>query len=280
MTSLSRRSLVRGVSVAAPAVLLGDDDPVRAALLDDRGRRGCADPDRVAKLLAKDMVGKHQGRMHGVPSNYNWAKRPRVGRGNHAGKYQALSVWGQIYEDAKGSPARNVRVACKDIGGWILSERTGRWRRVDATKGVFGHNYVEDFAGNAYVPADLRDEPDGSVSSTLGNGYNFHFSPNHARVWIDPDDIDGIVALYSAKVIVDDPAGPDERHLARYLASAGADYWLNKTVGPKAGVTVDDVGIGKARYLDARWKTVTMSTIGIKRLRRTAPPVCLRGRGR
>jgi hypothetical protein len=276
MPQLSRRSLVRGGAAAAPvSLLLGPVAPALAA-----GGSGCADPAVLARLIAKDMVGKHQGRMHGVPRSYNWAEGPRVGRGHRPGKYRAMSVWGSIYEDAKGSPARNVRVACRDIQGWALSRSTGRWRRVVGSREVFGANYVEDFSGNASIPADLRDEPGGAVSATLGNGYNFHFFPNRPRRWIDGADLAGVVTLYSAKVIVDDPDGPDERHLARYLATAGGDYWLDKSVGTEDGVTVDDIGIGKARYLDSTWTTVTMSTIGIRQLSANPPPVCLHGRGR
>ena len=110
MPELSRRHLVRGaagLAGAAPAYLLlgsGIDDAVAAP-------RGCADADDLPLLLARDMIGKHEGRMHGVPRSYNWAKGPRVGRGNRPGRFRAMSVWGSIYEDAKGSPARNVRVA-------------------------------------------------------------------------------------------------------------------------------------------------------------------------
>ena len=278
MPPLSRRNLVRGAAGLAGTVpahlLLGSGpDAVAAA------PRGCADNDDLPLLLARDMLGKHEGRMHGVPRSYNWAKGPRVGRGNRPGRFRAMSVWGSIYEDAKGSPARNVRVACRSIQGWVLSRRTGRWRLVVGSREVFGANYHEDFSGNASVPADLRDEPGGAVSATLGGGYNFHFFPNRPRRWIDPHDIAGVVTLYSAKVVVDDPEGPDERHLARYLASAGGDYWVDKGAGSHNGVTVDDIGIGKARYLGPKWKTVTMSTIGLRKLRDNPPPVCVRGRG-
>ena len=275
MSSLTRRSLVRGVVGAAPAAVLlaHSEGALGAADLPGRTAR-----DDLARVLAKDMLGRHQGRMHGVPRTYNWAKGPRVGRGNHPGRYQAMSVWGQIYEDKDGSPATNVRVACRDIQGWILSKRTGRWRRVVGSRDVFGRNYFEDFSGNASVPADLRSEPGDAVSATLGNGYNFHFFPTRQRKWIDPHDIAGVVTLYSARVVMDDPHGPDERHLARYLASAGGDYWLDRTCGSVNGVTVDDIGIGKARYLGSRWTTITMSTIGHKKLRRSTPPIRLRGR--
>jgi len=226
------------------------------------------------------MSGKHAGRMHGVPPTYNWARHPRVGVGNHPDRhgFTAVSAWGQVYEDLHGSPARNVRVECRDISLWILSKRTGTWRRCNASKAVNGANYVEDYTGNASKPADLRQEAHGAVSATLGGGYNFHFYSTRARAPIDPADIGGLVSLYSARVIMDDPNGVDERHLARYLASAGADYWLDQYVGAGPG-TVADVGIGKARYLTPDWVTLTMSTLPLRRLERHPPPVCLRGRG-
>jgi hypothetical protein len=283
MHPLTRRSLVRGAAVLAPvAALARPQDSTGLPHRYDgaaRGTSGCAPGDQVATLLAHDMLGKHAGRMHGVPLNYNWAKHPRVGAGNHPERYgfHAVSAWGQIYEDADGSPARNVRVACRDISLWLLSRRSGRWRRVNASRAVNGANYVEDFVGNVSKPADLRVESDGAVSATLGGGYNFHVYALDVRAIIDPADVGGVVSLYSARVVVDDPAGPDERHLARYLASGGADYWLDATVGAAPG-TVADVGIGKARYLGPDWLTLTMSTLPLRRLQKSCPPVCLRGR--
>jgi hypothetical protein len=283
MEHLSRRALVRGAAVLAPVTVLarpgestGLTGPVAGSA---RGTAGCTDGAEVARQLAKDMTGKHAGHMHGVPLTYNWAKHPRVGAGNHPERYgfHAVSAWGQVYEDADGSPANNVRVACRDISLWLLSRRTGQWRRANASKSVNGANYVEDFSGNVSKPANLRQEPDGAVSATLGGGYNFHVYALKERTVIDPSDVAGVVSLYSARVIVDDPAGPDERHLARYLASGGADYWLDEHVGAAPG-TVADVGIGKARYLGPDWLTLTMSTLPRHQLEKSCPPVCLRGR--
>lgn len=231
----------------------------------------------MPRLLHKDMTGHHAGLMHGVPLTYDWAEGPRLGAGHHLQGYNDVSAWGQVYESAEGSPATNVRVACRDIALWIRSRSTGRWRKANASRAVNGANYVEDFTGNASVPAALRTEPDGSVSSTLGGGYNFHLYSTRGRAGIDPGDVAGIVALYSVRLVLDDPNGPDERASARYLASAGADCWLDAYVGAAEG-TVDDVGHGKARWVRPEWTTVTMSTLGRARLERSAPPVCLRGR--
>jgi len=279
---LSRRSLVRGAAVLVPAAPLAAPpaaSALEAELLRGKGR-GCAPHEEVAKLLRRDMTGKHQGRMHGVPPTYNWAKHPHLGVGNHPDRhgFHAISAWGQIYEDIHGSPARNVRVSCRDIALWILSARTGKWRRCNASKRINGANYVEDFSGNASKPADLRNEPHGAVSATLGGGYNFHLYSIRGRARIDPADVAGVVSLYSARVIMDDPNGVDERDRALYLGSAGADYWLDRYVGAAPG-TVADVGTGKARYLTPRWQTFTMSTMSLERLEQNPPPVCIRGRG-
>jgi hypothetical protein len=281
MQPVSRRSLVQAAAVVSPAAVLALPVRTDGLSLDPalRGGSGCAAGDEVARLLKHDMSGPHAGRMHGVPATFNWAKHPRVGIGNHPDRhgFHAVSAWGQVYEDVHGSPARNVRVACRDIGLWILSRRTGTWRRANASKGVNGANYVEDYAGNLSEPAPLRQEPHGAVSATLGGGFNFHFYSTRGRAPIDPGDIGGVVSMYSARVIMDDPNGVDERHLARYLASAGADYWLDRYVGAEPG-NVADVGIGKARYLTSTWLTLTMSTMSLRALDRNPPPVCLRGR--
>lgn len=274
---------MRGAALIAPAAVLASPgrtdglEPVDPPLL--RGS-GCAPRDKLATLLKRDMTGEHQGRMHGVPSSYNWAKHPRIGVGNGPERhgFHAISAWGQIYEDLHGSPARNVRVSCRDISIWVLSKRTGKWRRCNASKGINGANYVEDFSGNASIPANLRNEPHGAVSATLGGGYNFHLYSIRGRAEINPSDVAGVVSIYSARVIMDDPSGVDERRLARYLASAGADYWLDRYVGASPG-TVRDVGIGKARYLTPDWMTLTMSTMSLRKLQRHPPPICVRGRG-
>ena len=278
MESITRRSLVRGAAVA-PAVVLAAPGSTEGLEAVARSGPGCVPRDHLAKVLKRDMTGKHQGRMHGVPPSYNWAKHPRIGVGNGPERhgFNAISAWGQIYEDIHGSPARNVRVSCRDISLWILSKRTGKWRRANASKRINGANYVEDFSGNASRPADLRNEPHGAVSATLGGGYNFHLYSTRQRALINPADVVGVVSIYSARVIMDDPYGVDERHLARYLASAGADYWLDRYVGAYPG-TVRDVGIGKARYLTSDWLTLTMSTLSLRKLEKHPPPICVRGR--
>ena len=284
MEPLTRRTLARGAALVAPAALLavpGRTDglePFDSPLL--RGR-GCAPAGQAGQAAQarhdRQAPGPDARRPVVVQLGEAPAHRGRQRPERHG--FHAISAWGQIYEDIHGSPARNVRVACRDISIFILSKRTGKWRRCNASKRINGANYVEDFSGNASKPANLRNEPHGAVSATLGGGYNFHLYSIRSRAKIDPHDVAGVVAVYSARVIMDDPNGVDERHLARYLASAGADYWLDRYVGAYPG-TVRDVGIGKARYLTSDWMTLTMSTLPLRKLEKHPPPICVRGRGR
>src|SRR4051812_2778910 len=100
--SVSRRSLVLGAAIAAPAAALAVPRESSGLALPSAARNGhsCAPGEELAKLLRQDMIGKHAGRMHGVPPTYNWAKHPRVGVGNHPDRhgFSAVSAWGQIYE--------------------------------------------------------------------------------------------------------------------------------------------------------------------------------------
>ena len=76
---------------------------------------------------------------------------------------------------------------------------------------------------------------------------------------------------------MDDPHGVDERHLARYLASAGADYWLDSYVGAYARHRP------RRRHRQGAlphpdWLTLTMSTLSLRKLETNPPPICVRGR--
>ncbi len=45
-------------------------------------------------VIVSDMLAPHEGLMHGVPASYSWSSKPRVGIGNDAGSWTALTAWG------------------------------------------------------------------------------------------------------------------------------------------------------------------------------------------
>jgi hypothetical protein len=229
-------------------------------------------PDWIAQI-ADDMRLPHESRPHGVPDSYGWSLRPRIGKGNNPGTFEAFIAWGQLYEAAEGNPATNTRVHIRDMRAYILSKADGTWQLIQDSPLVSGAAYREDFAGDVNRPADTRYESGGTLSVTAGEGHNYHFWPSLGRVPIDPHDIAGVLVTTQARLILDDPKGPDDRERARYVLGVGADYWLNLSAQWDQWKTNGDVGIGRFRYVTPEWQTFTMSSLGENALREIPPPV-------
>jgi hypothetical protein len=219
------------------------------------------------------MQGINEGYPHGVALSYNWANGPVIGMGNNSNGEQAITSWGVVYVASQGNPATNTRVNIRDLQLYFLQKSTGKWLLLQNTSTPGGQAYPEDFQGNS-VPGDLRTEPDGTISVTAGNGYNFHFYPSD-RGAINPNDIGGVVSVFEARLIVGNPALADDRSIAQYLCSAGADYYPSVN-GP--GIENNpSVGNGKMKYVQSEWRSFAMTTLTQSQLESNPPPVDLTG---
>lgn len=231
-------------------------------------------PVNSLQTIIDDMTLPHQGHPMGVPASYDWSHGPVMGLGNHPPpNWHAITAWGQLYVDARGNPARNTRVQIRRMQTYILSKRDGKWHRVQNSVGVDGAAFREDFAENISRKPDLRREPDGSVSVTAGDGYNFHFWPTDGRASIDPHDVAGVFVTVEARLIVGNPNKPDDRSRARYLASVGADYWVNLHAAWNHFKTNDAVAMGRFKYVTTQWQAFNCTTLTAKELRRNPPPL-------
>lgn len=230
-------------------------------------------PMNSISLIHSDMTQPHEGQPHGVPESYNWSQQPRLGMGNDPGEFKAITAWGQLYLDAQGSPASNARVHLRQIETYLLSRQDGQWRRVQSSPEVEGAAYREDFVDDLNVPADVRLEPGGGVSVQLQTGYNYHFWPTGGRASIDGEDIAGVFTTVQARLVLDDPAGPDELDQARYLLSMGGDYWLSLTAPWDQWKTNGDVAIGRFRYVTRDWQAFNMCTLDLDALSQAPPPL-------
>ena len=140
-----------------------------------------------------------------------------------------------------------------------------------------GAAYHEDFSGDLNKPADVRSEPDGTISAVAGGGFNFHFYPV-ARAAIDPDNIQGIVTLFEARLIVGDPGKPDDRSAARFLCIAGADYYPALTGSWPGNESFNPgVALGKMKYVRTDWRSFSMTTLNKSQLESNPPPIDLTG---
>lgn len=234
-------------------------------------------PVSVVDQVVQDMQGANEGRPHGVPLSYGWANGPAVIMGNDSNGWRAMTSWGVVYEVSEGNPARNTRVNIRGMRTYFLSKSSCKWLLLQNTSGPIGAAYVEDFSGDANKPADIRQETDGTISVTAGGGYNFHFYPD-SRASIDPNDIGGIVTVLEARLIVADAAKPDDRNVARYLCSGGADYYPALTGGWPGNASFNPgVAIGKMKYVESRWRSFAMTTLTRSELEKNPPPVNLSG---
>jgi hypothetical protein len=230
------------------------------------------EPLNSLETILYDMTGKHEGRPHGVPLSYDWSLKPRLGKGNDPGGYTALIAWGQVYEDAQGSPATNTRVQLRNIKTYVLSKKDNVWRLVQESADVQGSAYKEDFVDDLNKPANIRTEDEG-ISVKLEKGYNFHYWPPTGRAEIDPDDIAGVFTTMQARLIVDDETKPDDRNEARYVLSMGADYWLDVNAQWDQWKTNGDVAIAKFKYVTREWQAFNMISVTEEVLRENPPPL-------
>ena len=219
-----------------------------------------------------DMTQPHQGYPHGVPASYNWQSKPRAGAVEPPAGWNAAIAWGQVYEWAGGNSATNTRIQIKDLALYYLSKKDNKWHLMQSSVRVSGANYVEDFVGDVNKPADIRIEADGSISTTCGNGYNFHFWPVTGRSKFPVNEVAGCFVTVKARLIVNDKTKPDDREKAKYLMSVGGDWWESMTAKWDNFKTNADMGIGRFRFITNEWKSYNMYSVPADSIRKNPPP--------
>jgi hypothetical protein len=222
--------------------------------------------------IINDMILPHEGLPHGVPLSVDWSQKPRKGAAEPGVGWTAAIAWGQVYEWVNGSPATNTRIQIKDLEMYYLSKTDHNWHLLQKAVKVNGANYVEDFAGDVNKPANIRIESDGSISTTCGGGYNFHFWPSSGRVTIPVNDVAGCFTTVKARIILNDKNGIDDRINAKYLMSVGGDWWLSLTAPWDNWKTNWDIGIGRFRFITPEWKSFNMYSVSADTIRENPPP--------
>lgn len=190
--------------------------------------------------------------------------------------YSAATGWGAVYRDTTDAMDSNTRVALRDYRVWTLN-RAGRWALVSnpANTAIAGDRYPENFHGTNSGNA-TRTEPDGSLSQKMAHGYAWHFFANRFPV---DTNIVGIVSSVSARLVVDNPALPDDRATARYLFAMGGDWWRSMTAG-YAGYNKDpslsnnaEMGWSKLKRVTNEWQTVRFTNVPLDIIAKNPPPL-------
>jgi hypothetical protein len=238
------------------------------------------------------MSLENDSRLDGIP-NFLWATGPQpaavlMGADPRGSKMQswwltlpnvlpeykdadlwtAYVQWFLIFEGV-GNGANNVRVEVRNPRTYYLSRSTGRWNVIGgfATGSTWFQAWKLDLTW-ANDNVDLRRLPDGSVAVRVPRG-----SPNVMHgIWpqgkIDLSsivpDMEALFTTVQARLVVDNPALPDDRQSANLLMHAGADYYPTMTA-TSADSFPPAAGVSRAKRITNEWQAFNFATLDVAR---------------
>jgi len=171
----------------------------------------------------------------GFPGTHESIRDACAGHSNLADLVDYVVTWTWIWE-GKGNQATNTRVACRDARAYWLSKSTGRWNLAFDVRpsgltwpltwkdGKSTTPFMEPQKVSGREGGNQRNE-DAEIMSckpTFDTNYELW-----GKAVIGHQDFLDVKAWYLAtdvKLIVDDPNLPDDRDLAKYIVTVGADF--------------------------------------------------------
>jgi hypothetical protein len=211
-----------------------------------------------------DMTLAHMAEAHGINPAWSWGTNPRVGIGTtFPGDWSAphMVPWGIVASDAAGDPSTNTRVQIRRM---ILDvKRAGVWSRIcyytnqSKITGALYLNYETNETGTA----DIRNHGDDGISVLLPTaGGSFHFfTSDRFPVAAGAEEI---VTRLETRLILDNPAGTDDRGTAKILTCCGGDVWRSATaLWSSTEYNNDDFAIGRFKYVTNDWQEFSAHTL-------------------
>ena len=267
-----------GVDIGDPLAL--ERDPSGQVVPVDPTARVATAPPAPAPsaVLAGAAPGTpHEAIPHGVPAAYDWQPRATGGTPQPpSNDSRFVNLWGHLYADQSNVRPANTRVSVAACELWRLPA-TGGWERVQGgpSSRIEGGAWSEDYTRDG-GPFSLRSELVGQ-STVTANGYNSHF-------WTrDPlfDSGSGnraFVAACSARLVLADPHGVDDRGASGYVIGVGVDWRRSDYGCPVVGGTTvcNSLGIGRFLRVTNQWRRVIFSTTDVTALLPALPAEALR----
>ena len=266
--------VVASASAARPAPA-----PVSApAPLAQQNRGGTV--NSVQEII-NDMKLYNEGELAGVDKGNGWASGPgyvimgNIPRGTNTPSYwrpanthfKSSATWNAVIPwlvvfDGVGNGATNTRVQMRNIKLYMKRKSTNRWE-VIINQPISGEDYPKSLQGDQTTRADIRYEADGS-RSLKPNGRNRVFHGWGSPINFDAWDLKALVTTVQARLVVDNPARPDDRSRAKFLIHVGADYYPETSTRVAATAPAyyfPGVGVSRAKYVRNEWRAFNFSTI-------------------
>jgi hypothetical protein len=214
------------------------------------------------QLLLSDMSKHSERPPAGVPSWWDWAQHPRTQPMKPPSAFRAFLPWGQLYQCAGTPSTPRATVELRNMQTWVLARNSARWQRAQVTSDLGGAAFAEDYAGPT-LPGRYKTSSDG-ISAQLVPGHNFHFWSNSGRIRLDSSNVAAVTVALEARL--DSDTAPTSNPCL--VLSVGGDMWTAAVGGRSSG----DVGIGRFKRVERRWRLFTMTTASAELLRRSPVP--------
>jgi hypothetical protein len=169
-----------------------------------------------------------------------------------------LLPWAVIF-DGVGHSATNTRVQLRNMVAYYKSRATGQWVSIGESAGLDGYSTPKSNLFNGSIAEDKRTNADGSVEIKPPSDINFawHGWWQKGRAPIPGSDIAALYVSLQARLVVDNPALPDDRAAARLLVWAGSDYY------GESSWTVPNPGAASSRIkrVTNSWQAFSATTL-------------------
>jgi hypothetical protein len=225
----------------------------------------------ISDIIAQNTVGQSEGLPVGVPTYYDWYNGKNSGASAPPSDFTSVTAWGQVYQQA-GQPANtnpNANVEIANARTYVHLKATGEWVLVQdqATSGIDGGHFVNDFAGNQAIDMRVSNLSGGTVGlAPPPSGYNDHFWQT-SRGAYSAGSVDGVYVQMDMRV--SDPS----LHL---VANIGADWWRSPTA-PFVDGMANNPGAGMNNWtvLSTEWSTLGYYSTSTAQFQADPPPSLL-----
>jgi hypothetical protein len=222
----------------------------------------------LTRLLISDMSEPSERMPEGVPASYDWASHPQRRSLTPVRDFRAFTAWGQLYQCAGTTPTGDETVELKNLQTWVLLRSSRRWLRIQFASDIVGAAFPENYHGET-VPARYIASRTGTFVRPV-RGRNFHFWPSAGRVSLRAPQVVGVVVAVEARLRLSGALGAAGPCL---VLSAGGDMWRSLTNQPSSSSN-GDVGVGRFKQVERRWRVFTMTTAAPDLLERIqVPPI-------
>ncbi|MBK8799417.1 MAG: hypothetical protein IPM07_25350 [Anaerolineales bacterium] len=217
----------------------------------------------------------------GVSPTVGWAIGPTVKMGNDPRGTNTPSYWNPtnttlksatywpymlpwfVVIDLTGHSATNTRVQYRNARAYIKSKSTGQWT-LGWSDNFGGESYEKSFAGGTNTP-DVRAEATGGLSVAPPLGNFLHHGWFGSVATINSPDVDCVFVTIQARLILDNPAGTDDRASAAFGVHIGADYYPWQTFRPETDALPPGynpgVGLSRTVRMTNDWQHVNFATL-------------------